>query len=525
MSASEGCLWMSLVAGQPPGFVVSASDAPFSACRRPTRLWLDGIDANGGPYFWGCGFFWKFSSTCGWQSAAMFLGWLEMRLLEWWIAGCKPTLYVASPYVMHGLAHAFDASPFAACRRLWNVLDAASWRLSCLQIQGDEEMGSLRFPAFSIPACRRHMLVHTGFLHASIADLGLMVDPGSLRSFLLLWHSWRFCTSSFLTVEDFKFLDWVPFAAAAPHWRSFPRIDRDDATNLVGTDGLVDADPGEHAWLFLLLWLQQVFTGGALSCCALSLASLLRLLFHGLQLKGGNLNWDPWIRFGRAILFGAPISFWMRFQTHGQGAPGRPGHPVKKLRPGRGYRADQSGLCLLRRFVTLFSIFACANAAGGLDDVDQAANGQTSLDASIARLDDRISGAQRSLEELTRRWLGDDPPAPLRPPQDDSDIELPEVRIPVRILRYQKCEVFIEISAAPGTDSELVMARISEAVLDADTRDYLTEVYPQPDDEMITVLLVPLWWRSPSTLPILIDPTEIGRPMFMSVIPRRATFC
>ena len=47
------------------------------------------------------------------------------------------------------------------------------------------------------------------------------------------------------------------------------------------------------------------------------------------------------------------------------------------------------------------------------------------------------------------------------------------------------------------------MIMLADQVLDPGGHYYVTEVYPQPGDEVITVLMVPVWWRNISFVPVV----------------------
>ena len=240
-----------------------------------------------------------------------------------------------------------------------------------------------------------------------------------------------------------------------------------------------------------LLEVGELLLGAALSCIAVMAASLLRLLACAIGLKGGRCNVDPAIRGVRAVTFGAPLGFW-------------------------------------KVFMVSAAIVVCPALASGNDRILHPTPEQ--IDDQIGHIEARVEGAMQHLDLFTRRWLGDEdnPPQQLRPPPvapDDVVVDVEEILVPVRILRFQRTEQFTAVWAAPGSSPEQLIARATEETLSEGDRHYhLLEVYPQPDDEVVSLIMAPRWWRRSALVPIAIDPTEFAKPIYTTNVPRTAYY-
>ena len=273
----------------------------------------------------------------------------------------------------------------------------------------------------------------------------------------------------------------------------------------------------------------QSFSGALLSAMAIFLASLLNILLQGLRLKGGCCNVDPWVRAERVFTRPAPVGYWQVFMVRRD----------EDRRPGNLRATDISGnkLPVSLRVGSCFRKWPCFWITAGFhllfldvyaaNDAPSPTGNDPGFAHSFQHLNEQDAHATQHLDQCTNRWLGDwgNPPQPLRPLQDppwpDDFEEEPEVRIPARVLRFQQHEFYTEVSAAAGTDNELVIATISEQLLEGDTHHNVVEVFPQPDDSVITVLMVPIWWKHRQHVLVAIDPSELHRPLYMTVLARR----
>ena len=194
-------------------------------------------------------------------------------------------------------------------------------------------------------------------------------------------------------------------------------------------------------------------------------ASLLKLLLHGVGLKRGQCNVDPWIGAGRAVIIGAPTHFWRGFQLEDL----RDQASAAKMQRMRSWNRGFQPSMRRREKVNLGGIFRTTwRLCGalvllnfqGIHAMDQDDPSQNEvyvdlLDAQVAQLDASIAHAEQHLDQFGLRWLGgaDLPPQPLWP-DAGSDAEESvgdgadaEVSIPVRVVSFQRPEVFVEIQA------------------------------------------------------------------------------
>ena len=233
--------------------------------------------------------------------------------------------------------------------------------------------------------------------------------------------------------------------------------------------------------------------------------SLLRLLLFACKLRGGERNVDPIIRGGRAITKGAPIRFWCIFSVV--------------------FWNGCSHVAAVRRG---------ASASSGAGNAD----GTSDFSADFRRLEVRIENAMQLREEAADMWYGPRiyparaiPVPPLLVDDQDvddqaqaPDIEPAEVRVPIRVMRVQNADHYTSIWVTPGASSEEVMARANETILLGSDHYYLVEVYPQPDDQVISTILIPRWWRRTVFTAVAIDPTECGQPIYAAMMPKTAFY-
>ena len=242
------------------------------------------------------------------------------------------------------------------------------------------------------------------------------------------------------------------------------------------------------------------FLGAILSFLAIMQASLLRLLLRGCPLRGGVRNADPLIRTGRYVVQGAPLRFWLVFAV------------ITSLPVVHGVRL--SGSSGPHPFV-------------GVDTSDD----------RVTELHHHIDRVSLLHQDFADRWIGQRVfPAFARPEQlveDDAAVDEaepvaalrgPAVRTPVRVLRFQRTELFISLLLEPETSTEEVLERATSVLLGSESHYFLEEACPQPDDDCITLLLSPVWWHRQNFVPVVVDRSPWRRSLYMATLPRHATF-
>ena len=241
--------------------------------------------------------------------------------------------------------------------------------------------------------------------------------------------------------------------------------------------------------------LASCLVGFALFGMAILGASLLKLLLAACGLRGGSYNVDPAIRGGRRIVAGAPTRFWM--------------------------------LCLV-------SIPIVA-ATGALEQRAVASTGAPSSvrhpgtsQATLRELRLQYQDLQLLISEAEHHNLVEsaehlDPPFGTISPEADVEA-VPEpieaVQMPVRVLQFQKNDVYTVVRTTPGMTGEALIANASSALLTHDSHFHMFDVFPQPQSEMIVLVTAPRWWRASSFVPVVVDAEEIRRPMGVACLPK-----
>ena len=141
-----------------------------------------------------------------------------------------------------------------------------------------------------VSACRRHFF----FDHASSGSLGsamAMHDGNRSRGSAMTMH-------------------WTsPFAGEFGSALAFATRPALSMSSSSGTALSYSTSTTASWWDVILVALEELLIPWALSFMAMITASLLRLLLYATQLKGGQCNFDPFVRAGRGLLGGAPFAF------------------------------------------------------------------------------------------------------------------------------------------------------------------------------------------------------------------------
>ena len=254
--------------------------------------------------------------------------------------------------------------------------------------------------------------------------------------------------------------------------------------SMCGAEDTGTSGPYDH----LLRDVGSYAMGIILSVMAIMQASLWRLLLFGCPLRGGECNADPLIRVGRHVVRGAPLRFWLLFLVL-QAVP-----------------------C---------AVAAPRRAASNVDEAPIDVS-----DQRILEVEQRIRDALHHRDAVADALIGPRVyPPPARPPAEvPEDEPSPPVRVPLRILRYQRSEIYMALWLEHGVNSEDVVARATAVLLGDDSHHYLLEAHPQPDDDVITLALAPRWWRRQPFVPIVVDRSPWGRAFYLETLPRRSTY-
>ena len=247
-------------------------------------------------------------------------------------------------------------------------------------------------------------------------------------------------------------------------------------------------------------WIADHFTSAAITLLAIMQLSLWRLIFYGCALKGGSTNVDNLIRGGRKVTRGAPMKFWCIFM-------------VTLL---------ATGAAMPPRSRNINEAMAQAAIA-------------TRINRLSARIDEALTVHQRASDMWSGRLVFPQQVFPAHPDvevEGDEFSDLEELRpevgeptiIPIRILKFQCIDYYTSMLAPPGTTTDEVLAYLNDAILRGDDYWYITEVYPQPDDQVVSVVVMPKWWRRTNFTAVVIDPSDCGQPIYCSVLLKRASF-
>ena len=262
----------------------------------------------------------------------------------------------------------------------------------------------------------------------------------------------------------------------------FPLGDRDECSALDEERPLVAVDDADVAWHFLT-WLQSIFVPACLSYIAIMTAALLRLLCHGLQLRGGACNFDPLIRGTRGVLRGASFAFlitaWML--------------PIVACMPN-----GELGAGRIR--VT----------GGNLVDA--------ALEAQMAQFADASSRTVYHNAEMTP-----DPTFHIHPPDFLEIEEAAEQRIAIRILVFQQTDYYVSLWVSTDATPNDITRRVAAAMLRDDVVFCVHESVPQLPDDVVTVCVSPAWWEKIDRVPIIFSHNCVAGLPFVGVVPRECS--
>ena len=229
--------------------------------------------------------------------------------------------------------------------------------------------------------------------------------------------------------------------------------------------------------------LASCLVGFALSGMAILGASLLKLLLAACGLRGGSYNVDPAIRGGRRIVAGAPTRFWMLYLVS---------IPIVAATGALEQRAVAS--------------------TGAPSPVCHPGTSQATLrELSLQYRDLQLLISEAENHNLVESAEHLDPPFGTISPEADEPIEA--IQMPVRVLQFQKNDVYTVVRTTPGMTGEELIANASSALLTHDSHFHMFDLFPQPQSEMIVLVTAPRWWRASSFVPVVVDAEEIRRPM------------
>ena len=115
-----------------------------------------------------------------------------------------------------------------------------------------------------------------------------------------------------------------------------------------------------------------------------------------------------------------------------------------------------------------------------------------------------------------------------QPPQDWIMAQLPEpqlpVRIAVRVLQFDRCDINTAVWAAPGMNGEEFVVMVASNFLTDQRYFNMFEAYQQPFTDAVVMGIAPRWWRNSRFVPVLFDDEEINRPMTLRMPPKVCTY-
>ena len=259
----------------------------------------------------------------------------------------------------------------------------------------------------------------------------------------------------------------------------------DDAVSFAGAELWQQVGASPHGHDKLLESLVYWGTGCLNSFLALMLASLLRLLLFAGKLKGGQCNADPLLRGSRHILRGAPMRFWMLFTS------------AYFWHPAAAVRGSENPADLWRDLQVMDQNLQLITSASEFSNVVESA--------------DFLEPPP--FAQLPQDWVMEQVPAPM-----------PDVKIAVQILQFQKCDIYSAVWTTPGMSGDEMVARVTSVALADQQHFNLFDAYPQPCTDKVIMGVAPRWWRNSNIVPIILDASGVDKPMVLLAVPKMCSF-
>ena len=242
-----------------------------------------------------------------------------------------------------------------------------------------------------------------------------------------------------------------------------------------------------------LAWMECLATSVSLSWFGLLFAALLRLLCFGMQLKGGERNWDPIVRGGRAVLRGGPMSI-LIFAAMICSTAGMPNFPDSAPINNEHYH-------FLRELM--------------LFDRDM------QITASM-------HPAVRPVHNASEAAAPPDPDNFPFSPTTSNDAESggsdPWKRMAVRVFMYGRTDFYTSVWIREGSSELAVISAIADGLLLDPDQLRVTVVRPQTPSDTVDVAVTPTWWQEGGITFFILEGSEVSRPTYMCTLPAAPTY-
>ena len=376
---------------------------------------------------------------------------------------------------------------FSACRRqmMNGMFASGAWRTSCVYECGPFQVGTEELPCFS--ACRRPpgQSSTTSFIwNGRQSHCG---DGCPFRTAAALCCSVDFTLTLYANLDSARFGTLVslrlPLDLGLVQRQIWLAVDV--VNDYHGHDALVDTSQKETGWLLqLFIGLQNLVIPFCRSFAAMILGALLRLLFYGMCLRGGQRNFDPMLRTARGVCRGASFAFLVT---------------AFMLPVGMGVRTG----------LTDGGLPGCPNL---VDPV---------LEAQFVALSDE--SARRVEHNAAIAPVPEYERAPPGPGGDGGvmaqDEVVRECRVAIRILMFQQMDKYATMWVSNDSTTEEIKDRVRRSMIQDQTAFTVCEAAPQLPDDVITVMVVPSWWSRMNKVGIIFDQIELGGEAFVAAVP------
>ena len=239
-----------------------------------------------------------------------------------------------------------------------------------------------------------------------------------------------------------------------------------------------------------LVWLDEHASGFLLSFLALVTAALMRLLFFGTPLRGGDFNVDPAIRCGRGCLRGASFAL-LVFGCMASPALAGPSQPANAM-----------------------AAPSCLGAVSRMRSFD--------LAQQLSRRpgDDGVRVVQSAGPVLHLPFSAEGPEGDLGPPEDEDEWR----QFTVRVFMFGKADQIVSVWLRIGCSEHDALEAIAGILLIDRAELRISAIRPQPPDDTLDVAITPVWWEDSGLRFFCLDGSEANRPTYLCTVPANCTF-
>ena len=242
-----------------------------------------------------------------------------------------------------------------------------------------------------------------------------------------------------------------------------------------------------------LAWMECLATSVSLSWFGLLFAALLRLLCFGMQLKGGERNWDPIVRGGRAVLRGGPMSI-LIFAAMICSTAGMPNFPDSAPINNEHYH-------FLRELM--------------LFDRDM---------QITASMHPAVRPVHNASEAAAPPEPDNFPFSPTTSDDAESGGSDPWKRMAVRVFMYGRTDFYTSVWIRESSSELAVISAIADGLLLDPDQLRVTVVRPQTPSDTVDVAVTPTWWQEGGITFFILEGSEVSRPTYMCTLPAAPTY-